>query len=161
MFDSKSLTTLEYPKILAELAGFAQSAGGKERARALLPLENVAAIEHALSETDEADRVLFEFALNPSFAVDDIQAILVKASKGAILSISEIMKVGRTLRTARRLKKTIATAKDVPILDEMSSRLYINEQLEKRIYDAFLSETEVADNASAELRVIRMREYPH
>ncbi|MDE6060856.1 MAG: endonuclease MutS2, partial [Clostridia bacterium] len=157
MFDSKSLTTLEYPKILAELADFAQSAGGKEKAKALLPLENVAAIEHALSETDEADRVLFEFALNPSFAVDDIQAILVKASKGAILSISEIMKVGRTLRTARRLKKTIATAKDVPILDEMSSRLYINEQLEKRIYDAFLSETEVADNASAELRAIRMR----
>ncbi|MBD5092646.1 MAG: endonuclease MutS2 [Clostridiales bacterium] len=157
MFDSKSLTTLEYPKILAALAGFAQSAGGKEKAKALLPLESVAAIEHALSETDEADRVLFEFALNPSFAVDDIEAILVKASKGAILSISEIMKVGRTLRTARRLKKTIATAKDVPILDDMSSRLYINEQLEKRIYDAFLSETEVADNASAELRVIRMR----
>lgn len=157
MFDNKSLTTLEYPKILAELSGFAQSVGGKEKARALLPFETVAEIEHALCETDEADRVLFEFALNPSFAVDEMGDTLIKASKGAVLSISEILKVGRTLRTARRLKKTIATAKDVPILSEMASRLYVNEHLEKSIYDAFLSETEVADNASAELKAIRIR----
>lgn len=157
MFDEKSLTTLEYPKILAELAGFAHSAGGKEKARTLVPLESVADIERALSETDEADRVLFECALNPSFAVDDIEAPLIKAKKGAILSISEIMKVGRTLRASRRLKKTLDTAKDVPILLEMSNYLYVNQALEDSIYNAFLSETEVADCASAELKSIRAR----
>jgi len=157
MFDSKSLTTLEYPKILSALANYAQSAGGKEKALSLTPFESLREIEHALCETDEADRVLFEFALNPSLAVDDMDMPLAKASKGAVLSISEIMKVGRTLRTARRLKKTIDSAKDVPILAELASRLYINEQLEKSIYDSFLSETEVADNASSDLRAIRAR----
>lgn len=157
MFDAKSLTTLEYPKILAELAGFAHSVGGKDKARALVPLESVTEIERALSETDEADRVLFEYVLNPSFAVDNIEATLIKARKGAILSISEIMKVGRTLRASRRLKKTLDTAKDVPILLEMSGGLYVNQVLEDSIYSAFLSETEVADCASAELKAIRTR----
>ncbi len=157
MFDAKSLKTLEYPKILAELASFAQSADGKAKAMALTPFENLKDIEYALDETDEADRVLFEYALSPSFAVDEMGDTLTKASKGAILSISEILKVGRTLRTARRLKKSIDSAKDIPILWEMTSRLFVNEQLEKRIYDSFLSETEVADNASSELRAVRMR----
>ncbi len=157
MFDAKSLKTLEYPKILAELASFAQSADGKAKAMALAPFENLKDIEYALDETDEADRVLFEYALSPSFAVDEMGDTLTKASKGAILSISEILKVGRTLRTARRLKKSIDSAKDIPILWEMTSRLFVNEQLEKRIYDSFLSETEVADNASSELRAVRMR----
>jgi len=157
MFDTKSLKTLEYPKILAELAGFAQSEDGKSKAMALAPFEYLKDIEYALDETDEADRVLFEFALSPDFAVDRMGDTLTKASKGAILSISEILKVGRTLRTARRLKKTIDAAKDIPILWEMTSCLFINEQLEKRIYDSFLSETEVSDGASSELRAIRMR----
>lgn len=157
MFDSKSLTTLEYPKILCELASFAQSAGGKHKAKALLPFQSTEEIEHALCETDEADRILFEYALSPSFAVDDMDKTLIKAQKGAVLAISEIMKVGRTLRTARILRKTIDEAKDTPIITEMADRLYVNEQLEKNIYDAFLSETEVADNASSELRQIRMR----
>ncbi|MDE7372813.1 MAG: endonuclease MutS2, partial [Clostridia bacterium] len=157
MFDAKSLKTLEYPKILAELAGFAQSAGGKEKARALMPFETATEIDRALQETDEADRVLFEYALSPNLAVDDIASTLIKAQKGAILSISEIMKVGRTLRTARKLVKTLDSALNVPLLIEMSSALYVNEQLEEAIYNAFLSETEVADNASAELRIIRQK----
>jgi len=157
MFDEKSLTTLEYPKILAELAGFAQSTDGKEKAEQLRPFSALAEIEKALAETAEADKVLFEYAMSPSFAVDEMGMTLVKAQKGAVLSIGEIMKVGRMLRTSRRLKKTISAAKDIPILSEMASRLYENEPLEKRIYDSFLSETEVADNASEELRAIRIR----
>ena len=39
----------------------------------------------------------------------------------------------------------------------MAMGLFENETLEKKIFDAFLSETEVADNASNELRAIRIR----
>lgn len=157
MFDDKSLNTLEYPKILSALAGFCQSGGGKNKARSLKPFESMAEIERALCETDEADKVLFEYSQSPSFAVDDIQMIVLKARKGAILSISEIMKVGRSLRTARKLKRTIDLLKDIPLLLETSCSLYVNEGLENNIYDAFLSESEVADSASHELKLIRMR----
>lgn len=157
MFDQKSLTTLEYPKILDRLATFAQSQGGKKKASELVPYEKIADALHALNETAEADRVLFEYSLSPSFAVDDIGDILVKAKKGATLAIPDIMKVGRSLRVSRRLKYTIDKVKDCPLLADMAMGLFENETLEKKIFDAFLSETEVADNASNELRAIRIR----
>lgn len=157
MFDQKSLTTLEYPKILDRLATFAQSQGGKKKASELVPYEKIADALHALNETAEADRVLFEYSLSPSFAVDDIGDILVKAKKGATLAIPDIMKVGRSLRVSRRLKYTIDKVKDCPLLADMAMGLFENETLEKKIFDAFLSETEVADNASDELRAIRIR----
>lgn len=157
MFDQKSLTTLEYPKILDRLATFAQSQGGKKKASELVPYEKIADALHALNETAEADRVLFEYSLSPSFAVDDIGDILVKAKKGATLAIPDIMKVGRSLRVSRRLKYTIDKVKDCPLLADMAMGLFENETLEKKIFDAFLSEAEVADNASNELRAIRIR----
>lgn len=157
MFDQKSLTTLEYPKILDRLATFAQSQGGKKKASELVPYEKIADALPALNETAEADRVLFEYSLSPSFAVDDIGDILVKAKKGATLAIPDIMKVGRSLRVSRRLKYTIDKVKDCPLLADMAMGLFENETLEKKIFDAFLSETEVADNASNELRAIRIR----
>lgn len=157
MFDQKSLTTLEYPKIRDRLATFAQSQGGKKKASELVPYEKIADALHALNETAEADRVLFEYSLSPSFAVDDIGDILVKAKKGATLAIPDIMKVGRSLRVSRRLKYTIDKVKDCPLLADMAMGLFENETLEKKIFDAFLSETEVADNASNELRAIRIR----
>lgn len=157
MFDGKSLLTLEYPKILAELATQAQSAGGKQKARELVPYLTLAEAQHALDETQEADKMLFEYSLSPSFAIEEIDECLGKAQKGSVLSIGEILKVGRALRVSRRLKRSVSTAKDVPILSAMASVLYENERLEKSIYDAFISETEVADNVTPELRAIRAR----
>ncbi len=157
MFDVKSLKTLEYDKILEMLASYAQSQGGKAKARNLTPLEDYDGVVHAIAETDEADRTLFDFSVNPSFSVDDIDEALARASKGAVLSIGDILKVGRTLRVSRRLKKAIYTVNGIPILTTMVQGLYDNMDLENRIFDSFISETEVSDNASAELRSIRIR----
>lgn len=157
MFDKKSLKTLEYGKILEMLCAFAQSEGGKSAVLSLAPQDTLEAARHALDLTAEADRVLFEFSVNPSFAVDDIEEVIVKAKKGAVLSIAELLKVGRALRVARRLDKALRTVTDIPLLSEAATRLYFEEELEKNIFDAFISETEVADNATPELRAIRQR----
>lgn len=157
MFDAKSLNTLEYPQILARLSDFAQSAGGKKKAKSLVPFETIGEADDALDETAEADKVLFEYSLSPNFAVDDVADILIKAKKGAVLSIADILKVGRSLRVAHKIKRTLLNVKDCPILYDIASRLYENEPLEKSIFEDFLSETEVADNATAELRQIRIR----
>lgn len=157
MFDQKSLNTLEYPKILERLSQFCQSQGGKVKARSLVPFETMSEAQDALDETSEADRVLFEYSISPNFAVDDLSEILIKARKGSVLSIPEIMKVGRSLRCAKRLRKSISEVKDCPILLDMASRLFENEPLEENIFASFLSETEVCDNATNELRQIRIR----
>ncbi len=157
MFDEKSLNTLEYGKILDMLAAHAQSEGGKAACRALLPTSDIGEAELALDMTAEADRTLFEFSVSPSFAVDDIEETVVKAEKGAVLSISELLRVGRALRVARRVGKSLTPVIGVPGLHAMLAGLYSDDKLEKDIFDSFISETEVADNATPELRAIRLR----
>ena len=157
MFDEKSLNTLEYGKILDMLAAHAQSEGGKAACRALLPTSDIGEAELALDMTAEADRTLFEFSVSPSFAVDDIEETVVKAEKGAVLSIPELLRVGRALRVARRVVKSLTPVIGVPGLHAMLAGLYSDDKLEKDIFDSFISETEVADNATPELRAIRLR----
>lgn len=157
MFDEKSLKTLEYDKILFLLAEHAQSTGGKAKAFSLTPCVSLGEASFALDLTAEADRTLFDFSVNPSFSVDDIEEILLKAEKGAVLAISEVLKVGRSLRVARRLSKSLDTVNGIPNLQDMACGLYFDETLEKRIFEDFISETEVADSASPDLRSIRIR----
>ncbi|MCQ2603405.1 MAG: endonuclease MutS2, partial [Clostridia bacterium] len=90
-------------------------------------------------------------------AVDDVEDLLLKANKGAVLNIAEILKVGRLLRVSRRIKKALSAVNEIPILSEMSTRLFENADFEKEIFEAFISETEVSDNASPELKAIRQR----
>jgi DNA mismatch repair protein MutS2 len=157
MFESKYLNVLEYPKILEELAGFAQSSSAKRTIRALVPATSFESVKLALDYTAEADKILFEYSVNPSFAVDDDADILKKAAKGSVLSISDLLKTARLLRVSRRLIAAVAKIPDAPLTKEAAGRLYDNEELEKKIFDSFLSETEVADNATPELRQIRLR----
>ena len=118
MFDEKSLKTLEYGKTLEMLCAFAQSEGEKTATLSLVPQDTLEAARHALDLTAEADRVLFEFSVNPSFAVDDIEEVIVQAKKCAVLSIAELLKVGRALRVARRLDKALRTVTDIPLHSE-------------------------------------------
>ena len=157
MFDEKSLSTLEYGKILSLLAAHAQSEGGKALCLALRPATTAGEASLALDMTAEADRTLFEFSVSPSFAVDDIEETVVKSEKGAVLSIPEILRVGRALRVARRLVKAVTPVLGVPGLKAMLGTLFSDDKLEKDIFDSFISDTEVADNATPELRAIRLR----
>ena len=74
-----------------------------------------------------------------------------------MLSIPELLRVGRALRVARRIEKSVSAVTGIPGLSAMLGGLYSEEKLEKDIFDAFISETEVADNATPELRAIRIR----
>ena len=139
------------------LAAHAQSEGGKAACRGLRPVSVKEEAALALDMTAEADRTLFEFSVSPSFAVDDIEETVTKAEKGAVLSIPEILRVGRALRVARRLVKSLSAVTGVPGLAAMSGGLFAEEKLEKDIFDSFISDTEVADNATPELRAIRIR----
>ena len=157
MFDDKSLKTLEYDVILAKLASLAQSPGGKVLALELRPVYDIAQAQFLLDCTAEADHILFDLSINPSFDVVDIHEAIGRVKKGATLSIPELLEIGRCLRISRRVIESITKVPDTPLLLEKVSYLYQNKDIEKVIADSFLSESEVADNASSELRAIRIR----
>ena len=157
MFDEKSLKTLEYDVILGELATFAQSKGGKELALALRPVNDLAEATSMLDYTAEADHVLFDISVSPSFEVVDINEAIGRVVKGATLSIPELIEVGRCLRISRNIIEKITKVPNIPLLMSKVSYLYANKEVEDIISNSFLSETEVSDNASSELRSIRVR----
>ena len=157
MFDEKSLKTLEYDVILEKLAQLCQSKSAKELAIKLNPVFDIAEAQLMLDYTAEADHILFDLSMSPTFAVEDIHESIGRVKKGATLSIPELLEIGRCLRISRRIIESITKVPDTPLILEKVSYLYANKDIEKVISDSFLSETEVADSASSELRAIRVR----
>ena len=157
MFDEKSLKTLEYDVILEKLAQLCQSKSAKELAIMLNPVFDIAQAQLMLDFTAEADHILFDLSMSPTFAVEDIHEAIGRVKKGATLSIPELLEIGRCLRISRRIIESITKVPDTPLILEKVSYLYANKDIEKVISDSFLSETEVADSASSELRAIRVR----
>lgn len=157
MIESKSLKTLEYSKILSSVASCAYSSCAQEYIMKLTPSVNVEEVKTLLMQTYEADKLLYEHCISPSLAIDDISDILKSAEKLSTLSIEDILKVGKILRVARSTKGLIENINDnsIVLLKNLCHNIYFNMQLEKEIAESFESESEVSDNASANLKQIR------
>jgi DNA mismatch repair protein MutS2 len=156
MVSTKVLKALEFDKILLELKSFAASDVAAERALSIVPATSLTQAETLLNETNEADKVLYQHAKSPNFAIDDISEALVRASKLSVLSIPELLRVARLLKVSRNLK-FIGKLPEIKLLKEKTEALYENLALEEDIFKAFPSDNEVADAASPELAKIRSK----
>jgi DNA mismatch repair protein MutS2 len=151
------LKNLEYDKILEKLKKYA----GSERARidigGLVPSRSFDEVSRLLRETFEADKLIYEHALNLSFAFDDVGFVLDRAEKHALLTMDEILKVGRVLRISRQIKTAVAKVEDgnISLLKEKANLIYTDKTLEDKIFSSILSSFEMSDNASYELKSIR------
>ena len=155
--NSKILGLLEFNKILDLLADQAGSELTKERIRGLRPMTNRHMVQDALTETTEAVSVILYKGNIPIGEIGDISGILGMARKGRILSMRELLQVRVSLSIARTAKAFLS--EDMPdglkILPELCSLLEPVPKLEQDIGSAILSEDEMADSASPELRRIR------
>ncbi len=154
---AKTIKSLEFYKVLEQVSSFASSKSAKELILSMAPLETLEEITLALDEVEEADKILFQHAVTPSFSFDDISVVLEKANILSILSMGDILKVCRVLKVARSLQSVIIKVPDpsVTILKEMARAIYINKSLEDEIDKSIISDTEISDNASVELKSIR------
>ena len=155
--NSKILTILEFNKILDLLCEQAGSGLTKERIKKLEPMTNARMIQDALTETSEAVSVILYKGSIPVGDIGDISEIVSMARRGRILSMRELLQV-RSGIAASRTVKTFLTG-DMPdglkIIPEIAGLLDPVTKLEQDISAAIISEDEMSDNASAELRAIR------
>lgn len=153
----KSRKTLEFDKILTQIATFANSERAKERIMDICPMKEKLYIEELLNEVEEADKILYIHSISPSFSVDNIASALEKASVMSVLTMGEIIKIGRMLRISRNLQTVLLKVKDdsITLIKTIASGIFANKPLENDIDRSILSETEMSDNASNELRNIR------
>ena len=136
MPNSKIYTLLEFDKIREAVSEYAASSLTAKEIVESNPSFNKSKIEYSLSLTHEADIMLNVLLLNPVSGFDDVTEILEKARKDSALSMSELLKVGRLLRSARIAQTTINKATDeIVLLKEMVSGAIIDKPLEKDIFD--------------------------
>ncbi len=154
--NERALRVLEFTKIREMLAAYALSDPGKEKCRALTPLDDFDEVNRALDETEEAVATLAYVGGNPLISFNDISEYLSLAEKGSTLSQKALLSVAETLRAARAARNALVTDKEnTPLITSMASRLQPLRQLETDITEAILSEDEISDHASPALLDIR------
>ncbi len=149
---------LELDKILNMLAGETACDDAAELARNLLPDTALAEVQRLLTDTDAAYTLLARFGA-PSFGgLKNVTNSLRRAEAGATLNMPELLRIAGVLRTLRGIVEWRSKSEGVKsVLDWRFDSLMPNKYLEDRIFNAILSEEEMADSASPELAAIRRK----
>lgn len=155
--NSKVLQTLEYNKIIDALAEKATSEPGREMCRALTPMTDLSAIGQAQRETADALSMVLRKG-NASFGGNrDMTASLRRLEVGSSLSQGELLGIAGLLDNVNRMKTYGRDRKEEEenTLSLLFDGLEPLTALASEINRCILSQEEMADDASAELKRIR------
>lgn len=157
-FTEKTLNTLEFDKIIEMLVSCAATDGAKARAGALMPTDDIEQVIDRQRRTDDAKRLIAAKGY-PSFtAPESVTAAADRAYKGATISPRELMDIAALLRCASMLLDYVEI--NIPfdtVLEPIFRRMITNNDLERRITRAIISEELIADEASPTLADIRRK----
>ena len=154
--DEKTLNTLEYPKILDRLAGYAAFSASADLARALRPTNDVEKAAARLALTREARQLL---SINMDISVGgatDIRPQADLARRGGVLQPTELLDVRNTLLAAQSLARTfIKLGSGYPNLAVIAVNLTPPAGVAEAIGRAISERGDILDQASNALAVIR------
>ena len=152
----KTLNVLEYNKIIGMLEEQAGSEMTRKVISELKPFHGVSEIRESLAETTEAVRLINYKGPLPVGGFYDIAESVSFARKGGTLTMAQLLKVLYNMKTAER---TVAFLRgdipDLPLICSIAELIVVPKKLADEIDRCILSEDEMADNASPELRSIR------
>lgn len=149
----KSLKTLEYNKIIEKLVSFAVSDKAKDMAANLIPMTDINEINDALSFTNDALSRIYAKGTAPFAGIRDITASIKRLEVGSALNIHELLAISSLLSCAYNVKNYYEET-----ADSLSSYFELLEpltQLNNKIKTCIISEDEISDDASSNLRDIR------
>lgn len=156
--NKKTLTKLEYNKIIELLTEQASSFSGKERCRKLKPMISLPDIQSAQEETAAAFTRIVKKG-RPSFSgCNPVGDSLKRLEVGAALGSGELLRICKLLETAGRVKsygrhETSDESEDC--LDALFQQLEPVAPLSAEIRRCILEEDEISDDASPALKHIR------
>lgn len=147
----KSLRKLELDNVLAQLADCANSEDGKDRCRALLPLDDAEEIRLLQQQTTAACGMIVRKGAPGFHELKPVAASLERADRGGCLTPVELLRIAGVLRCIRNVKAYYSEDGEPTVLDVYFQELSPNRYLEEKITNSILSEEEIADAASSEL----------
>jgi DNA mismatch repair protein MutS2 len=154
--DQKTLTTLEYPRILNALADLCHFNPAREQALDLHPLNDLEAVRSLQRETAEALDLL---TLHPATTIGgarDLRPITADARRGKVLEATSLLEVKDTLVASRNLARMMSKLEgDYPSLSRLSAELPDAQGLINEITKVVSDQGEILDSASPKLANIR------
>lgn len=156
--NQKVLSTLEYNKIIEQLAEHASSSWAKEHCLHLKPMTDKAKIEQAQSETSAAFARLLRKGSVSFSGIHKIGFSLKRVQAGGVLSIEELLHIVSLLDAAKRVKNYGRNDREdmqPDTLDAMFTAIEPLTPLADEIRRCIISEDEIADDASSRLKSIR------
>lgn len=154
----KALNTLEYNKIINLLTDHASSHAAKEMCKNLVPFVNIDAIITAQTETSDALSRIWKMGSISFSGIHDINASMKRLEVGSTLGIGELLHINSLLKVALRIKnwgRSSINEDDTDTLTEMFSQIEPLSQLNNEINRCIISEEEISDDASPELKNVR------
>jgi len=157
--NEKTLRVLEFKKIKEMVKEFASSKLAKDMVDDLTPSSDYGEVEQSLKETSEASRLIIQQGRVGIGPIYNLLPHVKIAEIGSYLTPSQLLEVGDTLRTCRKLKKVIHTCNGsdhkFPILNSYAESITGLRDLEDTIDTAIIGSDELSDHASHDLRRIR------
>lgn len=133
----------------------ADSALGKDSARRLRPSSDHGEIVAMQAETSHALTRLFHHGALSFHGLTDIRPSLVPLAKGGTLGASELLKIGALLEAAKRAVEFDKKDEETDFLSGRFDGLQTFPEIRREISRCILSEDEISDDASSELKRIR------
>lgn len=156
--NEKVLQTLEYNKIIDRLVEKANSDPGRKLCQDLKPYNDISVINEAQTQTGDALSRLFKKGSTSFGGNKDLGYTLKSLSIGSALSITELLKIAGLLENVGRVKsygKREREDEEKDSLDDFFNTLEPLSPLSHEIRRCILSEDEISDDASVELKHIR------
>jgi DNA mismatch repair protein MutS2 len=151
--NQKALSTLEYNKIISRLVSFACSDGAKQILHKLEPMTDIDKINTALDYTNDALTRVYQKGSVDFSRIKDIRGSIARLKVGSSLNALELLNISMLLECAAHIKGYYEQRADSiqPLIDMLDPVTLLNNAIKKCI----ISEDEISDDASANLRSIR------
>ncbi|MCI9082651.1 MAG: endonuclease MutS2 [Lachnospiraceae bacterium] len=156
--NQKVFHTLEYNKIIDLLCEHATCQSGRELCRSLKPSQNLEEIRLAQQQTADALTRIYQKGSLSFSGVHNIGASLKRLEIGGILGMEELLRTASLLEVAKRVKSYSRNDREntqADSLDGLFARIEPLTPLLEEIRRCIVSEDEIADDASANLKNIR------
>ena len=156
--NQKVFKTLEYYKILEQLAGYAAASETKKRIQELVPSTDIEEIRHLQETTKDALSRLYKTSQITFSGLHNINGSLKRLSIGGSLNTIELLQIGSLLEVAKRAKsydRSDRSEEKTDSLTELFAQIEPLTPLHEEIKRCILGEEEIADDASPTLFKIR------
>lgn len=158
--EKRVLKTLEFDKIIEQVAAHCTSAAGKKFIGQLAPSRQLEEVRRLLEETDEGLALLRVRGNVPMGGIHEIRPHAKRAQIGGMLSAMELVEIADTIRASRILRQFLESVAEegeirIPHMIGRKEAMPVLTGIEHEINAAIDDNGRVVDSASSALRSIR------